>query len=121
MSACGPKRTSWPLSEDCIHRLLSVVLSLGGRRGDGAGLMTISSDAETGYAGAALAEQLKISEARCAEARSFQRATSEILQVIRESPADAQPVFNLIVKRAVELCGAAFGYVLRFDGETLSL
>jgi len=83
--------------------------------------MTISSDAETGYAGAALAEQLKISEARCAEARSFQRATSEILQVIRESPADAQPVFNLIVKRAVELCGAAFGYVLRFDGETLSL
>jgi hypothetical protein len=27
----------------------------------------------------------------------------------------------LIVKRAVELCGAAFGYVLRYDGEILSL
>jgi class 3 adenylate cyclase len=77
--------------------------------------------AETAHTVAGLSEQLKISEARRAEAQSFQQATSEILQVIRESPADAQPVFDMIVKRAVELCGAAFGYVLRFDGEILSL
>jgi class 3 adenylate cyclase len=76
---------------------------------------------ETADALASLTEQLKVSEKRRAEAQSFQRATSEILQVIRESPSDVQPVFDLIVKRAVELCGAAFGYVLRYDGEILSL
>ena len=83
--------------------------------------MTVSEGVETGHPVASLAEQLKISEARRAKALSFQQATSEILQVIRESPADTQPVFNLIVKRAVELCGAMFGYVLRYDGEVLSL
>src|SRR5215510_4203850 len=83
--------------------------------------MTVSDDAETGHTAASLTEQLKISEARRAEGQSFQQATSEILQVIRESPTGVQPVFNMIVKRAVELCGAAFGYVLRYDGEVLSL
>jgi class 3 adenylate cyclase len=83
--------------------------------------MTVSDGVETGTSVASLAEQLKISEAWRAEALSFQQATSEILQVIRKSPADAQPVFDLIVKRAVELCGAAFGYVVRYDGEILSL
>ena len=60
--------------------------------------------AETARTAASLTEQLKISEARRAEAQSFQPATSEILQVIRESPSDGHPVFNMIVNRAVELC-----------------
>jgi len=77
--------------------------------------------AETAHTVASLSEKLKISEARRAEAQSFQQATSEILQMIREAPADAQPVFDMIVRRAVELCGAAFGYVLRYDGDVLSL
>jgi class 3 adenylate cyclase len=85
--------------------------------------MIVSDDPSTEAVGtfANLAEQLKVSETRLAEAQSFQQATSEILQVIRESPSDVRPVFDLIVKRAVELCGAAFGYVLRYDGEILSL
>ena len=83
--------------------------------------MTVSDGAEIGHTVASLTEQLKITETRRAEAQSFQQATSEILQVIRASPADAQPVFDMIVKRAVELCGAAFGYALRYDGEILSL
>jgi class 3 adenylate cyclase len=77
-----------------------------------------SEDARTSES---LLEQLKASEKRYSEAQSFQRATSEILHVIRESPNDVQPVFDMIVKRAVELCGAAFGYVVRYDGEILSL
>jgi len=76
---------------------------------------------ETVDAHESLTKQLKNSEKQLTEAQSFQRATSEILQVIRDSPSDVQPVFDLIVKRAVELCGAAFGYVLRYDGEILSL
>lgn len=84
-------------------------------------IVSDDSQAETARTVASLTKQLKVSEARRTEAQSFQRATSEILQVIRESPTDVQPVFNTIVKRAVELCGAAFGYVLRYDGEILSL
>jgi class 3 adenylate cyclase len=83
--------------------------------------ITDSPQAETARTVASLTDQLNVSETRRAEAQSFQKATSEILQVIRESPADVQPVFDTIVKRAVELCGAAFGYVARYDGEILSL
>jgi class 3 adenylate cyclase len=70
---------------------------------------------------ASLAEQLKTSESARAEAEAFQRATSEILLAISRSPNDVQPVFDTIVERAVGLCGAAFGFVLRYDGEIISL
>jgi two-component system, NtrC family, sensor kinase len=38
-------------------------------------------------------------------------ATSEILQVISNSPTDVQPVLDAIARRAVELCGAYFANV----------
>jgi two-component system, NtrC family, sensor kinase len=81
-----------------------------------------SSNAPTEKSGdTTLFEKLKASEAARAEAQAFQRATSEILSVISESPTDVQPVFNMIVERAVELCGAAFGFVLRYDGQIISI
>jgi two-component system, NtrC family, sensor kinase len=81
-----------------------------------------SSNAPTEKSGdATLFEKLKASEAARAESQAFQKATSEILSVISESPADVQPVFNMIVERAVELCGAAFGFVLRYDGQVISI
>src|SRR6516165_2772540 len=53
------------------------------------------------------------------EAREQQKATAEILRVIRTSPADVQPVFETIVRNAVSLCGSLYAHVLRFDGELL--
>jgi hypothetical protein len=53
------------------------------------------------------------------EAREQQKATAEILRVIRTSPADVQPVFETIVRNAVSLCGGLFSNVFRFDGELL--
>src|SRR5215213_5966142 len=42
-------------------------------------------------------------------------ATADILKVIASSPSDVQPVFDVIVERAVQLCGARMGRVYRYD------
>jgi two-component system NtrC family sensor kinase len=53
------------------------------------------------------------------EALEQQRATAEILRLIRASPTDLQPIFETIVRNAVSLCGSLFANVFRFDGELL--
>jgi two-component system NtrC family sensor kinase len=53
------------------------------------------------------------------EALEQQRATAEILRLIRASPANLQPIFETIVRNAVSLCGSLFANVFRFDGELL--
>jgi GAF domain-containing protein len=55
------------------------------------------------------------------EALERQTATSDILKVIASSPSDVQPVFDVIVERAVQLCGARIGRVYRYDGELIHL
>jgi GAF domain-containing protein len=55
------------------------------------------------------------------EALERQTATSDILKVIASSPADVQPVFDVIVERAVRLCGARMGRVYRYDGSLIHM
>src|SRR4051812_32661327 len=55
------------------------------------------------------------------EALQKQAATAGILKVIARSRSDVQPVFDTIVRSAVGLCGALFGFVARFDGGKLHL
>src|SRR3974390_481130 len=68
-----------------------------------------------------LQEQLDRRTRELEEALQYQRATSEVLSIIRRSPADAQPVFDAIVQSAVRLCGAIFGVVYLYDGDRVRI
>src|SRR3954471_2241503 len=55
------------------------------------------------------------------EALERQTATADILKVIASSPSDVQSVFEVIVERAVRLCGGRMGRVYRYDGGVIQM
>src|SRR3974377_1633526 len=74
----------------------------------------------TAHASAAdLQDQLDRRTRELEEAPQYQTATSEVLSIIRRSPADAQPVFDAIVQSAVRLCGAIFSAVYLYYGDAV--
>jgi len=68
-----------------------------------------------------LFQELQVRNRDLTEALEQQTATSEILRVISSSPTDVQPVFDIIVSNAAQLCEGSGASVVRFDGELLYL
>jgi GAF domain-containing protein len=55
------------------------------------------------------------------ESLQQQTATADVLKVISRSATDVQPVFETIARSAVDLCGATYGIVFRYDGELIRM
>jgi GAF domain-containing protein/nitrogen-specific signal transduction histidine kinase len=68
---------------------------------------------------ATLAEALATRNSEFGERIEYQAATLDVLRAMSASPGDPQPVFDLIVERARDLCEGYGATVLEFDGSLL--
>ncbi|KUJ73131.1 GAF domain-containing protein [Ruegeria profundi] len=84
-------------------------------------LETFASQAVIALSNARLFDELQQRTAEVEEALVREQASAELLQVINEATSDLQPVFDLLVKKAAELCQATFCVLDHFDGETYSV
>ena len=78
---------------------------------------TMTSQLRDSYAD--LEKKVEDRTAELRETLEQQTATAEILRVISSSPTDVMPVFQAIVRAAVELGDATTAQVFRFDGERI--
>jgi hypothetical protein len=77
---------------------------------------------------AALAEELDARDAALAQRNSeyserigYQAATIDVLKAMSASPGDPQPVFDLIVRHATELCNVPSATLFELDGELVHI
>src|SRR5260221_12754082 len=66
---------------------------------------------------AELQERLDERTAERDDAEAQRTTISEVLEVINASPGEPTPVFDAILRKAHDLCGAELGVLLTYDGD----
>jgi signal transduction histidine kinase len=84
-------------------------------------LQTFADQAAIAIENVRLFTELQARNRALSEALDQQTATSEILRVIAGSPTDVRPVFDAIVRNAVQLCGALYGVLFRYEDGKVDL
>ncbi|TPQ32483.1 histidine kinase [Bradyrhizobium guangdongense] len=79
-------------------------------------LQTFSDQAVIAIENVRLFEQVQARTLELTESLEQQTATSEVLSVISRSAGDLAPVFEAMLSRAMQLCGASFGVLNTYDG-----
>jgi GAF domain-containing protein len=84
-------------------------------------LKTFADQAVIAIENVRLFQELEARNRELTDALEQLTATSEVLRVISASPTDTQPVFDMIVERAVGLCDGLAGGVFVSDGDQIHL
>jgi GAF domain-containing protein/DNA-binding response OmpR family regulator len=84
-------------------------------------LRTFADQAALALENERLRAELEARNRELAEALERETATGDVLRIISRSVTDVEPVLEAIAESATRLCEAAFGGIVRFDGQSLTL
>jgi signal transduction histidine kinase len=65
-----------------------------------------------------LEKKVELRTAELSQSLEQQTATSEVLQVISSTPGELEPVFKTMLENATRICGANFGTMNLYDGDS---
>jgi signal transduction histidine kinase len=83
-------------------------------------LQTFADQAVIAIGNVRLFDEVQAKTRDLTESLEQQTATSEVLEVISSSPGELQPVFKKMLENATRVCGANFGMMQLWDGETFN-
>ena len=81
-------------------------------------LQTFADQAVIAIGNVRLFEEVQQRTRELSESLEQQTATSEVLSVISRSAGDLEPVFKSMLENATRICGAQFGLMNLYDGDS---